>query len=56
MWNPLSWVMEVAAIMATAMVNGGVIIFLFHFPLAFKLFFSSNFWCVCVFYCISSRF
>ena len=56
MWNPLSWVMEVAAIMATAMVNGGVIIFLFHFTLAFKLFFSSNFWCVCVFYCISSRF
>lgn len=25
MWNPLSWVMEVAAIMAIVMANGGVI-------------------------------
>lgn len=24
MWNPLSWVMEAAAIMAIAMANGGV--------------------------------
>ena len=24
MWNPLSWVMEVAAIMANALANGGV--------------------------------
>ena len=24
MWNPLSWVMEVAAIMAIALANGGV--------------------------------
>ena len=25
MWNPLSWVMEAAAIMAIALANGGVI-------------------------------
>ena len=25
MWNPLSWVMEIAAIMAIALANGGVI-------------------------------
>jgi len=24
MWNPLSWVMEAAAIMAIALANGGV--------------------------------
>lgn len=24
MWNPLSWVMEIAAIMAIALANGGV--------------------------------
>jgi hypothetical protein len=26
MWNPLSWVMEAAAIMAIALANGGVYI------------------------------
>jgi len=26
MWNPLSWVMEAAAIMAIALANGGVTI------------------------------
>ncbi|KAK8584719.1 hypothetical protein V6N13_138669 [Hibiscus sabdariffa] len=26
MWNPLSWVMEIAAIMAIALANGGVLI------------------------------
>ena len=25
MWNPLSWVMEIAAIMAIVLANGGVI-------------------------------
>jgi hypothetical protein len=27
MWNPLSWVMEAAAIMAIALANGGVSVF-----------------------------
>ena len=31
MWNPLSWVMEAAAIMAIALANGGV--FLFFLPI-----------------------
>lgn len=26
MWNPLSWVMEIAALMAIALANGGVIL------------------------------
>lgn len=32
MWNPLSWVMESAAIMAIALANGGVITFYLHSP------------------------
>jgi hypothetical protein len=40
MWNPLSWVMEAAAIMAIALANGGV-----------SLFFLAAFWyfsvCIC---------
>nr|XP_025693066.1 ATPase 4, plasma membrane-type-like [Arachis hypogaea] len=33
MWNPLSWVMEAAAIMAIAMAHGGVtLLFLNSFP------------------------
>lgn len=28
MWNPLSWVMEAAAIMAIVLANGGVFLFL----------------------------
>lgn len=40
MWNPLSWVMEAAAIMAIALANGGVsIIFLFLPSLSPFLFF-----------------
>lgn len=35
MWNPLSWVMEAAAIMAIALANGGVIIII-------KFYFFSN--------------
>lgn len=31
MWNPLSWVMEAAAIMAIALANGGVSIGFFFF-------------------------
>lgn len=31
MWNPLSWVMEAAAIMAIALANGGVRFFLVVF-------------------------
>ncbi|KAI5429225.1 Plasma membrane ATPase 1 [Lathyrus oleraceus] len=31
MWNPLSWVMEAAALMAIAMAHGGVSLFLFLF-------------------------
>lgn len=31
MWNPLSWVMEAAAIMAIALANGGVSILFFFF-------------------------
>ena len=49
MWNPLSWVMEVAAIMAIALANGGVVIFpllSLHPP----FFFSSGFW-VFFFFC-----
>ena len=30
MWNPLSWVMEIAAIMAIVLANGDVIISLIH--------------------------
>jgi len=30
MWNPLSWVMEAAAVMAIALANGGVITELSH--------------------------
>jgi hypothetical protein len=39
MWNPLSWVMEAAAIMAIALANGGVSVLL--------ILCSSS--CVCVF-------
>ncbi|XP_050877737.1 ATPase 7, plasma membrane-type-like [Lathyrus oleraceus] len=35
MWNPLSWVMEAAALMAIAMAHGGVSLFLFLFVLLF---------------------
>ena len=31
MWNPLSWVMEAAAIMAISLANGGVCLFVFLF-------------------------
>lgn len=31
MWNPLSWVMEAAAIMAIALANGGVSVEAFFF-------------------------
>jgi hypothetical protein len=40
MWNPLSWVMEAAAIMAIALANGGVSVLLI-------ILCSSS--CVCVF-------
>ena len=33
MWNPLSWVMEAAAIMAIALANGGVSILSYIFSL-----------------------
>ena len=33
MWNPLSWVMEAAAIMAIALANGGVSAFSLFKPL-----------------------
>lgn len=33
MWNPLSWVMEAAAIMAIAMAHGGVNLHFFYFKL-----------------------
>jgi len=51
MWNPLSWVMEAAAIMAIAMAHGGhnldgsVNLFLFIFLFFFPMFFSSS---ICV--------
>lgn len=31
MWNPLSWVMEAAAIMAIALANGGVSFYIKEF-------------------------
>lgn len=31
MWNPLSWVMEAAAVMAIALANGGVSMSLLNF-------------------------
>ena len=41
MWNPLSWVMEAAAIMAIALANGGVSALSFwEFILAMKV-------CIC---------
>jgi len=41
MWNPLSWVMEAAAIMAIALANGGVSYFLnSYFVLVLISFFS----------------
>lgn len=41
MWNPLSWVMEAAAIMAIALANGGVSVLFSHFFWEFYV-------CVCV--------
>lgn len=38
MWNPLSWVMEAAAIMAIALANGGVNIPIFS-PIVLCFFF-----------------
>lgn len=35
MWNPLSWVMEMAAIMAIALANGGVCQLIFPIQLQF---------------------
>jgi hypothetical protein len=31
MWNPLSWVMEAAAVMAIALANGGVITIYYYY-------------------------
>jgi hypothetical protein len=42
MWNPLSWVMEAAAIMAIALANGGVSVFFSSFFVVLSV-------CVCVF-------
>lgn len=40
MWNPLSWVMEAAAIMAIALANGGVSVrFIYFFFFRFLLLF-----------------
>lgn len=42
MWNPLSWVMEIAALMAIGLANGGVFFFfffLFSWPLASYIYF-----------------
>lgn len=43
MWNPLSWVMEAAAIMAIALANGGVSIKFLYFHLLEGLLLSDNY-------------
>jgi apolipoprotein N-acyltransferase len=42
MWNPLSWVMEAAAIMAIALANGGVSVFFSSFFVVLSV-------CVCLY-------
>lgn len=39
MWNPLSWVMEMAAIMAIALANGGVCQLIFSYTVAIYVLF-----------------
>lgn len=50
MWNPLSWVMEAAAIMAIALANGGVSAKLFRVTVA-SFVRLLLFWVICLLIC-----
>jgi hypothetical protein len=43
MWNPLSWVMEAAAVMAIALANGGVITIYYYYYYYYYYFYRKKF-------------